>query len=92
MSTFWGKVNASLSETLKDLSEYQERVWIVSIRDNLLLNDSFVVSEDTFREPMDWMIDQGYPDDVLEALEYQKLSQTISVKVGNVEHCIMRVK
>ncbi|CZF86633.1 hypothetical protein [Grimontia marina] len=92
MGTFWGKVNDSLAKSLNDFSEYRGRVWIVSIRENQLLNDSVIVSEDSFREPMDWMVDQGYPDDVLEELEYLKLSQSISVTVGDVEHCIMRVK
>ncbi|EOD77198.1 hypothetical protein RN22_20100 [Grimontia sp. AD028] len=92
MGTFWGKVNDSLADTLNDFFEYRGRVWIVSIRENQLLNDSLIVSEDSFREPMDWMVDQGYPDDVLEELEYLKLSQSISVKVGDIEHCIMRVK
>nr|WP_255555364.1 hypothetical protein [Enterovibrio paralichthyis] len=92
MNVFWEKIQNSLLHSLDDLMEFQERVWIVNIRESQMKNESFVVSEDSFREPMEWMVDQDYPDDVLEDLELLKPSQSICFKVGNAEHCIMRVK
>lgn len=57
MNVFWEKIQNSLLHSLDDLMEFQERVWIVNIRESQMKNESFVVSEDSFREPMEWMVD-----------------------------------
>lgn len=77
--------------------QFQQRIWIVSIQSNRgaqssLLNDTFVVSEDNFTSPMQWMERQGYQAAVIEAVDKMQRSQTINIVLAQSLHSLIRVK
>ncbi|CZF81839.1 hypothetical protein GCE9029_02860 [Grimontia celer] len=92
ISRFLTKMHDSLTGTLNNMVEFRERMWIVNVREAEKSSESFVISEDNFREPMEWMIDQNYSSEMLERLESLKLSESIRFTVGGAEHCLFRVK
>lgn len=89
---FFRTMNQKLAGKLKQSSEFRERMWIVNVRESTLKNEAFVVSEDSFSEPMQWMRRQNYSEYMIDELNQLKLSQSIHFTVGNAEHCILRVK
>ncbi|WP_394209230.1 hypothetical protein [Enterovibrio calviensis] len=89
---FFKQLNKNLIGKLHQTSEFQQRMWIVNVRESTLNNESFVVSEDSFSEPMQWMKRQNYTDYMIDELDQLKLSQSANFKVGNAEHCLFRVK
>ncbi|MGF1864131.1 hypothetical protein L4D15_02475 [Enterovibrio norvegicus] len=89
---FLRSMNQKLAGKLKQSSEFRERMWIVNVRESTLKNEAFVVSEDSFSEPMQWMRRQNYSEYMIDELNQLRLSQSINFTVGNAEHCILRVK
>lgn len=77
--------------------EFKERIWIISIKKSgssseTYLNETFVVSEDSFTSPLQWMVAKHYSSSALTRVETMKLSQLISFEVNDEIHNIMRVK
>lgn len=54
--------------------------------------ESYVVNEDTFSEPLQWMKKKGYQESMLNKVEAMKRSQILEFDLGRVKHHLMRVK
>lgn len=93
LSTNWKNFTQFCSQT----QQYQDRVWIVSIQqkngqNSHLFNDTFVVSEDSFDNPMQWMEKQGYQPEIINNVDNMQRSQTIKIELESSLHSLMRVK
>lgn len=80
-----------------DAQEFQQRIWVVSIQQSAnqqgsALNDTYLVSEDNFETPMQWMHNKGYSSDHINRIEKMKTSQVLTLQVYNIQHSLMRVK
>ena len=89
----WNKFTQACSE----IQHFQERMWLVSIQStsgqqNTLLNDTFLVSEDCFDSPMQWMEKQGYPAGIIKNVDKMQRSQAIKIQLENSLHSLIRVK
>ena len=76
---------------------FQARIWIVSIQKKMneqgpLLNDTFVVSEDSFSSPMSWMPARGYSEASINELDMMQCSHLVTICIGEQYHSLMRVK
>ncbi|WP_028022159.1 hypothetical protein [Enterovibrio calviensis] len=92
VTQFFKQLNKNLIGKLHRTSEFHQRMWIVNVRESTLNNDTFVISEDSFTEPMQWMKRHHYTDYMIDELDQLKLSQSVSFKIGTAEHCLFRVK
>jgi hypothetical protein len=81
----------SLLTTLSKLLDFQQRIWIVSIHHERY-SDTFVVNEDSFAEPMQWMRRKGYSEAMLQRIERLQRSQTVQFNLDNSCHQLLRVK
>ncbi len=86
-----------LTRACAEIQEFQQRVWIVSIQQKSvqqshLLNDTFVVSEDSFQCPMQWMKKRGYSVAYINRVDKMQRSQTLTIQLENSEHSLLRVK
>tara|TARA_R110001592_G_scaffold290137_4_gene559235 strand:- start:8456 stop:8734 length:279 start_codon:yes stop_codon:yes gene_type:complete len=66
--------------------QFQGRVWIVSIQQKTgqksnLFNDTFVVSEDSFDKPMQWMEKQGYQSEIINDVDNMQRSQALKIEL-----------
>ncbi len=80
-----------LSEQLTEIMEFQQRIWVVSIC-NSSATDTFLVNEDSFHEPMQWMLRKGYTEDMLQKSNQLKRSQAVQLELNGIRHQILRVK
>ena len=80
-----------LSEQLTEIMEFQQRIWVVSIC-NSSATDTFLVNEDSFHEPMQWMLRKGYTEDMLQKINQHKRSQAGQLELNGIRHQILRVK
>jgi hypothetical protein len=80
-----------LSEQLTEIMEFQQRIWVVSIC-NSSATDTFLVNEDSFHEPMQWMLRKGYTEDMLQKINQLKRSQAVQLELNGIRHQILRVK
>lgn len=86
-----------LTQACSDIQQFQERIWVVSIQStsgpqNTLLNDTFLVSEDGFDRPMQWMEKQGYQADMIKSVDKMQRSQTLNIQLEKSLHSLIRVK
>ncbi|WP_245597696.1 hypothetical protein [Psychromonas aquimarina] len=89
----WHKFTQACSE----VQQFQERIWIVSIQQSSgqqssMLNDTFLVSEDSFDRPMQWMELQGYQAAMIKNVDKMRCSQAIKIQLENSLHSLIRVK
>lgn len=80
-----------------DAQEFQQRIWVVSIQQAAhqqghVLNDTYVISEDNFDIPMQWMHKKGYSADLINKVDKMKPSQVLTLQVNDIQHSLMRVK
>ena len=80
-----------LLEQLSEILEFQQRIWVVSIC-NSSATDTFIVSEDSFHEPMQWMLRKGYTEEMLQKINQLKRSQAVQLELNGINHQILRVK
>jgi len=81
----------SLLASLGKLLDFQQRIWIVSIHHESY-SDTFVVNEDGFAEPMQWMRRKGYSEIMLQRVEQLQRSQTVQFNLDGCSHQLLRVK
>lgn len=84
-------LGAKVSTLFAGLCEFQQRIWVVSIIKDAY-TDTFIVNEDSFEEPMQWMLRKGYSADLLQRVNEMRRSQVIQLELGDVSHRLMRVK
>ena len=80
-----------------DAQEFQQRIWVVSIQkmenqQGHVLNDTYLVNEDSFDTPMQWMHKKGYSADLINKVDKMKPSQVVTLQLNNIQHSLMRVK
>jgi hypothetical protein len=80
-----------LLNQLSEILEFQQRIWVVSIC-NSSATDTFIVNEDSFHEPMQWMMRKGYTEDMLQTINRLKRSQATQLELNGISHQILRVK
>ncbi|AJR08818.1 hypothetical protein C9J03_05510 [Photobacterium gaetbulicola] len=88
--------NSSLWQRLKtaaaDVLDFQSRVWVVNIRSSTFQDESFVVSEDSFNQPLQWMKKKQFDAEMLEKVEAMKVSQVLVFHIEDVRYRLLRVK
>ncbi|MEB6607349.1 hypothetical protein [Aeromonas sanarellii] len=82
---------AQATALIAGLSEFQQRIWVVSIIKDAY-TDTFIVNEGSFEEPMQWMHRKGYSAEMLARVEAMARSQVIQLELGGQQHRLMRVK
>ncbi|MFA0086256.1 hypothetical protein BCU70_18940 [Vibrio sp. 10N.286.49.C2] len=82
------KILAALSEAI----EFRSRIWVVHVSESLFKDQSYVVNEDGFDAPLEWMHRKGYSPAMLEQVEQMKRSQVLVFNFGHYTHQLMRVK
>ena len=75
-----------------ELLDFQSRIWVIHIVEEAITDQSFVINEDGFKEPLEWMKKRGYSQNMLERVEKMGISQVIELQLGETSHRLMRVK
>lgn len=75
-----------------DAIEFRSRIWVVNISEGVFRDESFVVNEDNFQEPLHWMKKKEYTAEMLNVVDKMKRSQVKVFRIGSVEHRLLRVK
>ncbi|WP_102404064.1 hypothetical protein [Vibrio sp. 10N.261.55.A7] len=81
-----------LQKALKEVLDFQSRLWVVNVYTGEKKGESFVVNEDSFNEPLQWMKSKGYNQAMLHQVDTMKRSQVIELSLPTVQHRLMRVK
>ncbi|NVD08710.1 hypothetical protein FCU94_17830 [Vibrio sp. JPW-9-11-11] len=81
-----------LKASLLDVLDFQSRVWVVSVFAGEHKGESYVVNEDSFTEPMQWMKRKGYSERMIQQIEKMPRSQVKEFELETVKHRLMRVK
>jgi len=82
----WAEIN------LIPLMEFQQRIWVVCIGQGTAMSDTFVVSEDGFNEPLEWMKRKGYDVVMLARVEALCRSESTIFNINGLKHYLLRVK
>ncbi|MGF1703187.1 hypothetical protein L4D09_23120 [Photobacterium makurazakiensis] len=77
---------------LKNAIEFKSRIWVIQITDGHFKDESLIINEDSFTEPMQWMKDQYYSDEMIVQVDKLQRSEIIFLELIDTEHRIMRVK
>lgn len=64
LSHFIPKLKSYFSELL----DFQSRIWVVHIFEDSITDQSFVINEDGFKEPLEWMKKRAYQTAMLNEL------------------------
>jgi hypothetical protein len=81
-----------VSQQLLAQLDSKNRLWIVQVDEGGLKNQSFIVDEDNFQQPMDWMLKRHYSVTDVEKVNNMKCAQVVSVKLANAKHSLIRAK
>lgn len=82
---------AKMATLFAELSEFQQRIWVVSIIKDAY-TDTFIVNEGSFEVPMQWMHRKGYSAEMLARVDAMARSQVVQLELGGQCHRLMRVK
>ncbi|MCA0937118.1 hypothetical protein LCL85_16380 [Vibrio alginolyticus] len=88
MANLLKKIQNALSEVL----DFQSRIWVVNVYSGPQKGESFIVNEDAFSAPLQWMKRKGYNTSMLHQVETMERSQIIEFDLDDVKHRLMRVK
>lgn len=75
-----------------EVIEFQSRIWVINIHESTLNDESFIINEDSFQEPMQWMVKRQYTTEMIERVDAMKRSQVLVLTFNNTEHRLIRVK
>ncbi|WP_442958452.1 hypothetical protein [Photobacterium frigidiphilum] len=87
IQTLWQRFSSSCLAVM----DFQQRVWIVSIGEGLSC-DTFVVDEDSFTEPLQWMKRKHYTNTMLVQVSNMKRSQAKVFNLEGIPHRLIRVR
>ncbi|WP_409996861.1 hypothetical protein [Photobacterium rosenbergii] len=87
-TSLWQRFKSAAADVL----DFQSRVWVVNIRSSTLQDESFVVSEDNFKQPLQWMKKKQFDAEMLEKVEEMKVSQVLVFHIEGVRYRLLRVK
>ncbi|HEY5715604.1 MAG TPA: hypothetical protein VIS54_04265 [Psychromonas sp.] len=84
-------------KAFQEAQEFQQRVWVVSIQksdkqQSGVLQDTYVINEDCFDRPMQWMNSKGYSPESIKKVDKMGRSQVVTIISGNYQHSLLRVK
>ncbi|GIC78162.1 hypothetical protein [Moritella sp. F3] len=80
------------SQRLLSQLDSKKRLWIVQVDEGGLKNQSFIVDEDNFQQPLDWMLNRHYSITDLENVDKMKRAEVVSVQLVNAKHSLIRAK
>nr|QIH43270.1 hypothetical protein G5S32_13815 [Vibrio ziniensis] len=83
---------ARIKEALVQALDFRSRIWVVRVSESKLKDESFVINEDSFQEPLQWMKRRQYSLPMLEQVESMRVSQVRTFHVGQQTHSLVRVK
>ncbi|MGF1681680.1 hypothetical protein [Photobacterium minamisatsumaniensis] len=86
--TLWQRFKSAAIEVM----DFKSRVWVINIHSSVLQDESFVINEDSFQEPLQWMKRRQYTSDMQAKVEQMKTSQVLVFHIDGVRHRLMRVK
>ncbi|MGF1807441.1 hypothetical protein L4C31_19560, partial [Aliivibrio sifiae] len=49
-----------IKTAIGEVIEFQSRIWVINIHEGTLNDESFIINEDNFQEPMQWMVRRQY--------------------------------
>ncbi len=81
-----------IQNTLSEVLDFQSRIWVVNVYSGSQKGESFIVNEDAFSAPLQWMKRKGYNTSMLQQVETMERSQVLEFDLDNVKHRLMRVK
>ncbi len=81
-----------IKTAIGEVIEFQSRIWVINIHEGTLNDESFIINEDNFQEPMQWMVRRQYTAEMITKVDAMKRSQIVVLMLNNVEHRLMRVK
>lgn len=81
-----------INKHLSDILDFQSRVWVVNIYEGEGKGGSFVLNEDNFSQPLQWMKHKGYNVPMLLEIDNMKRSQVIEFDIKMAKHRILRIK
>ncbi|MGR5168980.1 hypothetical protein ACPV5L_17450 [Vibrio astriarenae] len=81
-----------LTSAIKQLLDFQGRVWVVNVFDGPHKGESFIVNEDSFETPYQWMINKGYNQEMIDRVSNMRPSQVCIFDLDVIKHRLMRVK
>jgi hypothetical protein len=81
-----------LKKALLEVLDFQSRVWVVSVFAGEHKGESYVVNEDSFSQPMQWMKRKGYSEEMIEQINKMQRSQVKDFELEAVKHRLLRVK
>ena len=82
---------AKMATLFAELSEFQQRIWVVSII-TAADADTFIVNAGSSEVPMRWMPRKGYSAEMLARVDAMARSQVVQLEFGGQRHRLMRVK
>lgn len=80
------------SQQLLAQLDSKKRIWIVQVDEGGLKNQSFIVDEDNFQQPMEWMLNKHYSATDLENVNNMKCSEVCTVTLAAAKHSLIRAK
>ncbi|KDN30456.1 hypothetical protein VFDL14_06940 [Vibrio fortis] len=86
------KLLTSIKSFFNEVLDFQSRIWVIHIVEEAITDQSFVINEDGFKEPLEWMKKRRYSENMLERVDKMRISQIIELQMGNISHRLMRVK
>ncbi|CAH8194058.1 hypothetical protein L9W73_15510 [Vibrio aestuarianus] len=92
MKTNWRDRWLKFKHTILEAMDFRSRIWVVRISETRLKDESFIINEDSFNEPLQWMKRRSYSSIMLAQVEHMKCSQVHIFTVGNQTHQLLRVK
>ncbi len=81
-----------LKKAILEVLDFQSRVWVVSVFAGEHKGESYVVNEDSFSQPMQWMKRKGYSEEMIEQINKMQRSQVKDFELEAVKHRLLRVK
>ncbi|WP_210454868.1 hypothetical protein [Vibrio crassostreae] len=90
--TFLSHFMPKLKSYFNELLDFQSRIWVIHIFEDSITDQSFVINEDGFKEPLEWMKKRDYQARMLDRVDKMKISQVIEIQFEDKMHRLMRVK
>ncbi len=92
MSSFGATWLSRIKRAIAEAIDFRSRVWVIRISESRLKDESFIINEDSFQEPLQWMKRRNYSPVMLEQVEAMQCSQVRIFNVGDQTHRLLRVK
>ncbi len=83
---------ARIKSAVLNVLDFRSRIWVVRISETRLKDESFIINEDSFQEPLQWMKRRHYSLSMLDEVEHMQRSQVRIFHIGQQTHRLLRVK